>query len=95
MAVFVYQKDLELVGDRPELRRWSHFRINEQFQNEVEVRKKRLYPMKKHYKRGGHKVELARDRLFIDGELYVEPTGHNTEQQMTFSEVVENPSRHG
>ncbi|MCW4343356.1 MAG: hypothetical protein N0E48_08350, partial [Candidatus Thiodiazotropha endolucinida] len=47
------------------------YNIREQFPQEIEIRRKQLYPVMRHYLRDrNNRVVLVRDKLYINGELY-------------------------
>ncbi|XP_069106910.1 uncharacterized protein [Argopecten irradians] len=70
VAVFMYQKDLQLVRKNAHYLKDTNFWINEQFPKAVEQRRRELYPILRSHKRAGHQVKLVRDRLYIDNQLY-------------------------
>ncbi|XP_069110390.1 uncharacterized protein [Argopecten irradians] len=84
VAVFMYQKDLQLVRKNAHYLKDTNFWINEQFPKAVEQRRRELYPILRSHKRAGHQVKLVRDRLYIDNQLY---DGQETPSR-SFSEVV-------
>ena len=54
--------------------------IKEQFPEEIEKRRQQLYGVMQRAKHEGRHVSLVRDKLYIDGELYVLPD--NRQEQM-------------
>lgn len=48
--------------------------IHEQFPNEIEDKRRLLYPNTKTCRKAGQRTKIAKDKLFIDGKLY-EPHG--------------------
>lgn len=46
------------------------YKIYEHFPREIEERRKALYPIARYYGDMGHKVNLVRDRLYINNKLY-------------------------
>lgn len=51
--------------------------IHEQFPKEIEDKRRLLYPIQKRFRKSGHKTKLVRDKLYIDGKLYLpeDPSG--------------------
>lgn len=105
IARFIYHNDWQLVKDSAHRLRGTHFGINEQFPAAVEDRRKLLYPIMKHKRRSGHRVKLVRDKLFIDGQLYVgnddtdftqerdvTPSRDNDDDSRSYSDVVVSPA---
>ncbi|WAR00758.1 hypothetical protein MAR_025130, partial [Mya arenaria] len=45
----------------------TRYGINEQFQDEVEEKRKQLYPVLRQIRRDNQKVVLVKDKLFVDG----------------------------
>jgi len=67
------------------------FSINEQFPVAVEEKRKRLYPVMKENKTRGKKEKLVRDRLYIDGVLYVCVSSGDVDSR-SYSDVVQSPT---
>ena len=44
--------------------------IQEQLPNEMEERRRELYPLMKQMRQEGRRVKLVRDKLIVDGRLY-------------------------
>ena len=58
--------------------------IREQFPPAIEATRKLLYPVMTQYSRGpSNRVALVRDKLYINGRLYVLPDSHATKQGYT------------
>lgn len=72
VARFIFNNDRQAVKERGYMLRGTFFGINEQFPAGVEERRKKLYPVMKHHRSIGRHVKLVRDRLFIDGQPYME-----------------------
>ena len=71
VARFLYQKDLDAVRDRSHLLRGTPYRIHQQFPAAVEDRRRTLQPHMQRCLAEGSRVKLVRDRLYVDGELYI------------------------
>lgn len=71
VARFLYNNDLLNVKYNAYKLKGSQYGISEQFPQEVENRRKQLYPIMKRHKSAGDNVKLVRDRLYINNELYV------------------------
>lgn len=56
--------------------------IHEQFPKEIEDKRRLLYPIQKRFRKSGHKTKLVRDKLYIDGKLYL-PEDPSDEPQNT------------
>jgi hypothetical protein len=80
VARFQYHQDLVLVLKRGYMLRGKHFGIKEQFPEEIEKRRQKLYGVMKRAKHEGRHVSLVRDKLYIEGEFYVLPD--NCREQM-------------
>ena len=74
VARFVYFSDLLNVKDNAYRLKGTNYGIHEQYPQEIEDRRRKLYPVMRQYKQSGHRTKLVRDKLFIDGTLYVEHT---------------------
>ena len=75
VAKFSTYKDRELVRKQaPKTLKGSNFWVQEQFPPEIEQRRKALYPVMKEERKKNNKVNLVKDRLFINGSEYVPQT---------------------
>lgn len=73
VARFIYNKDRQAVKDRARLLRGSIFGVSEQLPASMEDRRKDLLPVMREKRTMGHNVKLIRDKLIVDGRLYVPP----------------------
>ena len=71
-----YYPDKERILANARKLKGSGIAISEQFPEEILKVRKRLYPILKKAKQEKKRVKMVRDKLFIEGQLYVEP---NTE----------------
>ena len=71
-----YYPDKERILANTRKLKGSGIAISEQFPEEILKVRKRLYPILKKAKQEKKRVKMVRDKLFIEGQLYVEP---NTE----------------
>ncbi|CAC5421652.1 unnamed protein product [Mytilus coruscus] len=71
VARFIYRDDLQHVLEKAYRLKGTQYGIKEQFPQEIENRRRKLYPVMKEAKRGGNRVALVRDKLFINNELYI------------------------
>ena len=71
MARFLYHVDLEHVLIIANRLKGTQYGIREQFPQEIENRRKPLYPVMRRVRQEKRQVTLVRDRLYIDNELYV------------------------
>ena len=69
----------------------KNFSIKEQFPEEIEKRRQKLYGVMKRAKHEGRHVSLVHDKLYIEGELYVLPDKRQ-EQMETASSPNPQPS---
>jgi hypothetical protein len=67
----------------------GRFSIRENFQMEIEERRKQLYPVMKRAKMDGSNARLVRDKLFINGSLY----NADSDQRENHSQHYETSSR--
>ncbi|CAB3983606.1 Hypothetical predicted protein [Paramuricea clavata] len=67
---FNYHQDREFVRLNAKKLKGTNFGISEQFPTEIEQTRRTLYPELKKAKAAGKKVNMVRDKLFIDGVLY-------------------------
>ncbi|CAG2197849.1 unnamed protein product [Mytilus edulis] len=70
VARFLYRKELEAVLRNTNKLKGKSFGVNEQFPEEIETRRKKLYPVLKKARQEGKQVKLVRDKLFINGKQY-------------------------
>ena len=85
VARFLYHQDLELVLKRGYMLRGKNFGIKEQFPEEIEKRRQKLYGVMKRAKHEGRNVSLVRDKLYIEGELYVLPDNRREQMEIASS----------
>lgn len=71
VARFLYHVDLEHVLSIANRLKGTQYGIREQFPQEIENRRKPLYPVMRRARQEKRQVTLVRDRLYIDNELYV------------------------
>ena len=64
--VFVKSKGRELRG--------TSYGMNDQFPKEISERRKMLYPIMKEHRQKGKRTALVVDKLYIDGQLFREPS---------------------
>ena len=84
VARFLYRKELDWVLKNAYKLKGKPFGINEQFPMEIEQERKKLYPIMKKAKQEGKKVQLVRDNLFINNQLFITHEQRRTE----FRDVV-------
>ena len=70
VARFLYRRQLETVLSNAYRLKGKKFGIDEQLTLEVEKKRKTLYPVMKKAKQEGKRVQLVRDRLYINGQLF-------------------------
>ncbi|CAG2216686.1 unnamed protein product [Mytilus edulis] len=90
VARFLFRKDLEMVLSSAYHLRGKPFGIKEQFPFEIEQARKKLYPILKKAKQDGKMASLVRDKLFINGKLYMEEkikTHSQTPAKMTQQKI--------
>ena len=68
VAKFTYFKDRERVRKSANRLRGTYFGIREQFPEEVEQRRKPLYPMLRQARQEKKKAVLIKDKLFVEGK---------------------------
>lgn len=82
VAKFTFYKDKELVRKSAHLLRGKRFGINEQFPDEIEQRRRMLYPHLRHARRTGKRANLIKDRLYVgEQEIRVSPHGDVVDRQ--------------
>ncbi|XP_062609263.1 protein unc-13 homolog C-like [Saccostrea cucullata] len=64
----------------------THLSIGEQFPKEIQERRKGLYPIYKKAKEDEKKASLVKDKLYIDGELYIDAGSETPEYEYPKSE---------
>ncbi|XP_061196027.1 uncharacterized protein LOC133204318 [Saccostrea echinata] len=76
VAKFSFFKDREFIRTNA-ARRFSGTKVwvNEQFPQEIEERRKKLYPVMRQARKDKKRTKLVRDILYIDGEVYTPPAG--------------------
>jgi hypothetical protein len=94
MVRFVYHVDLEHVLSIANRLTDTQYGIREQFPQEIENRRKQLYPVMRRARQVRRQVTLVRDRLYIDNELYVsnEIDEDVTPREMKSSETLRRES---
>ncbi|KAK3092329.1 hypothetical protein FSP39_001358 [Pinctada imbricata] len=91
VARFLYHNDMLNVKHNAYKLKGTRYGISEQFPQEVENRRKQLYPVMKRHKNAGDKVTLVRDRLYINNELYIaqnEQPAHVRQQPQSYRDAV-------
>jgi hypothetical protein len=71
VARFLYHVDLEHVLSITNRLKCTQYGIREQYPQEIENRRKPLYPVVRRARQERRQMTLVRDRLYIDNELYV------------------------
>ena len=71
VARFLFQRDLDIVKDRAFKLRGKPYGIHEQYPASIEEKRRELYPIMRYHRGRGDRVRLVRDRLYINGQLYV------------------------
>ena len=73
VAKFTYYRDKEAVRHAaPKILIGTKYSVNEQFPQEIENRRKSLYPVAKRARQNKqNKVRLVRDKLYINGVQYI------------------------
>ena len=94
MVRFLYHVDLESVLSIANRLTGTQYGIREQFPQEIENRRKQLYPVMRRARQVRRQVTLVRDRLYIDNELYVsnEIDEDVTPREMKSSETLRRES---
>jgi archaellum component FlaC len=70
VARFIYNKDRTMIMERAYMLKGKPYGIQEQLPNEMEERRRELYPLMKQMRQEGRRVKLVRDKLIVDGRLY-------------------------
>ena len=71
MAKFLYNKERELVKNRGFMLRDTSYGIQEQLPPDMNQRRKQLLPIMHRLQNEGNRAKLVRDKLFVNGKLYV------------------------
>lgn len=78
VAKFSFFKEREKIRKSGRLLAGTNYSIQEQFPEEIEQRRKPLYPMLRQARKEKKRAALVKDRLFIDGQEVRPPTGQST-----------------
>ena len=68
IAKFIFYKDMVKVKKAGRNLQGTRYGMNEQYPEDVEKRRKKLYPIAKAERKKGKKVALVRDRLYVENE---------------------------
>jgi len=79
VAKFSFFKEREKIRTSGRLLAGTNFSIQEQFPEEIEKRRKPLYPMLRQARKERKRAALVKDRLFVDGKEVRPPTGQPTQ----------------
>ena len=90
VARFIVYKELVLVKDHAYRLKNRPYGISEQFPTSIEERRKKLYPVAKHFRQAGRKTRMVRDKLFVDGKLYDE-ANCGTRDSRSYNDVTKAP----
>jgi hypothetical protein len=71
VAKFLYNKERELVKNRGFMLRDTSYGIQEQLPPDMNQRRKQLLPIMHRLRNEGNRAKLVRDKLFVNGKLYV------------------------
>lgn len=74
VAKFEHFKQKELVKSKGRELKGTSFGMNDQFPKEINNRRKMLYPILKQHRQKGKRASLVADKLYIDGQLFRDPT---------------------
>lgn len=74
VAKFTFFKDRERVRKSAKVLKGTNFSIQEQFPEEIEKRRKPLYPLLKAARKDDKRASLVKDRLFVEGKEVFAPT---------------------
>ena len=74
VAKFNYFPDKQRILSNVKKLKGTGIAISEQFPGEIVATIKRLYPEMKKARDAGRKTKLVRDKLYIDGQLFREPS---------------------
>ena len=91
VARFIYRRELEHVLQNARNLKGKPFGISEQFPAEIERKRKELYPVMKKAKQDGQSAKMVRDKLFINGKLYV-PNGRDSSTNTQYRDALINDS---
>lgn len=67
---FILQQEYSLVKNMAIHLKGTRFSIRDHHPEEVEVTRRKLYPIEREARRLGRRTKLVKDRLYIDGELF-------------------------
>jgi len=76
---FSFFKERKKIQTSGRLLAGTNFSIQEQFPEEIEQRRKPLYPMLRQARKERKRDTLVKDRLFVDGKEVRPPTGQSTQ----------------
>lgn len=79
VAKFTFFKDRERVRKAAKMLKGTNFSIQEQFPEEIEARRKPLYPLLKAARKDDKRASLVKDRLFVDGREVLAPVARADE----------------
>ena len=79
-----YQDKLKIKQASFSTLKGTSFGVSEQYPREIQERRKQLYPVMKSAKDAGHRAVLSYDKLYINGQLYMQ-NSVNPFQSMTAS----------
>jgi hypothetical protein len=71
VAKFLYNKDRNLVKNRGHMLRNTPYGIQEQLPPDMNERRKQLLPVMHRFRNQGNRAKLVRDKLIVNGKLYV------------------------
>ncbi|KAK3104173.1 hypothetical protein FSP39_025034 [Pinctada imbricata] len=69
IARFIHNDDLLMVKNAARKLKGKPYWITEQYPQEIEDRRRRLYPIAKAERKKSSRVSLVRDRLYVNGQL--------------------------
>lgn len=82
VAKFTFFKDKERVRKSAYLLRGKRYGINEQFPDEIEQRRRKLYPHLRQARRNRQRAALVKDKLYVEGrEIGVNVRGEVVDRQ--------------
>lgn len=79
VAKLLRYQDKEYIRKSAYLLKGTKLGISEQFPKVIAEARKKLYPIMKKAKEGGHTVKLIKDKLYINGQRYRGPPEQNEE----------------
>lgn len=86
VAKFSFFKDREAVRRSGFKLKGTHYGIHEQFPEDVERKRRELYPLVTHFRKNNQRTVLVRDRLFVERSrpgTWFYPNGQTTNKDMT------------